>query len=91
MAQTIAQTLADIRTRSIETWRIAALPPVDPVTGIPKPLRIISQADEDVKFLLERLNESEEDIRRLEDLLARYEDEELDDERIEGDESGSFE
>lgn len=75
MSPTIAQTLADIRARSNETWRIAALPPVDPVTGVPKPLRIISQSDEDVKFLLERLAEAEDEISRLEDLLMGDEQE----------------
>lgn len=83
MSPTVAQTLADIRARSAETWRIAALPPVDPVTGVPKPLRIISQADEDVKFLLERLALAEDEITRLEDMLSADEEEELDDERAE--------
>jgi hypothetical protein len=86
MAPTIAKTLADIRARSAETWRIAALPPVDPITGVPKPFRIISQADEDVKFLLERLAEAEDDISRLEDLLAA--EEEYDDERDAGGSDG---
>lgn len=85
MSPTTAQTLADIRARSAETWRIAALPPVDPITGAPKPFRIISQADADVKFLLERLAEAEDDINRLEDLLTGYEQQELNDERVEGD------
>ncbi len=70
MSPTITQTLADIRARSAETWRIAALPTVDPRTGVPKPLRIVSHADEDVKFLLERLDEAYNDITQFEDLLA---------------------
>lgn len=69
----IAHTLADIRARSAETWRIAGLPPVDPVTGATKPLRIITQADEDIKFLLERLSDAENEVSRLEDALDEVE------------------
>lgn len=85
MTQTISQHLAEIRARSAEVWRIHALPDVDPETGVPKPFRIISQADEDVKFLLERLTEAEDDISRLEETLASMQDEEFGNERDPGD------
>lgn len=69
MTMTDAQRLADIRQRSVETWRIHDLPPFDPKTGEPKPFRIVSKLDEDVKFLLEKLGIAEDEIARLEELL----------------------
>jgi hypothetical protein len=63
------QYLADIRERSKEAWRIHDMPPVDPETGVPKPFRVISKADEDVKFLLRKLDEANDEIARLEDMV----------------------
>ena len=73
MTMTDAQRLADIRQRSIETWRIHDLPPFDPTTGEPKPFRIVSKLDEDVKFLLEKLGLADDEIARLEDMLEQHE------------------
>lgn len=66
---TDSQRLADIRQRSKECWRIYALPPVDPESGVPKPFRVISKADEDVQFLLVKLDEANDEIARLEEML----------------------
>ena len=71
---TDAQRLADIRKRSDEAWRIHDAPPFDPKTGEPKPFRIISKADEDVKFLLTKLTDAENEIAHLEELLEWEQD-----------------
>jgi hypothetical protein len=60
--------------RSAEIQRIKALPPVDPETGAPKPFILTGQADDDVAFLLEMLDEAQNEVAQLEEALANFED-----------------
>lgn len=71
MTLTVADTeqLHAIGSRSEELWRIHSLPDFDPVTGVPRPLLLISQSDEDVKFLLEQYDVAQMEIERLEELF----------------------
>lgn len=78
MTQRDAKRLADIRQRSSELWRIHELPPVDPETGAPKPLVLIGQSDEDVRFLLTILSESMDEVAHLEEIIEERESEEYD-------------
>ena len=63
-----ATQLADIRQRSKDIWRVHDLPAFDPETGLPKPLVLTSQSDEDVKFLLSLLLEAQDEVVHLEEL-----------------------
>ena len=71
MTQTIQSRLNDIRERSAEYRHYVTLPAVDPTTGAPKPFRFTSQSDDDVVFLLERLDEALDEVTRLEDIIER--------------------
>lgn len=48
--------LKEIRERSMETRRIASLPPIDPVTGKSNPFVVINQNDKDIWFLLDEIS-----------------------------------
>lgn len=71
MTITVADTerLHEIGERSEEIWRVHNLPEFDPKTGAPRPLVLISQSDEDVKFLLEQYDAAQMEIERLEELF----------------------
>lgn len=75
----IAKRLADIRERSAEYLRVIQLPPFDPVTGVPRPLLVVSQANMDVAFLLGLLDDAYLEIARLEEIVM-YSDEDVEDE-----------
>ena len=89
MTLSVADTeqLHAIGSRSEELWRIHGLPDFDPVTGGPRPLLLISQSDEDVKFLLEQYDAAQFEIERLEEL---FDAEELKAEESNGDAHWSF-
>ena len=78
MTQREAKHLADIRQRSSELWRIHDLPVVDPETGVPKPLLLVGQSDEDVKFLLTVLSAALDEVSHLEEIIEERENEQYD-------------
>ena len=77
------QRYKEIKQRSAEIQRIAALPRIDPVTGGENPWVVVTQADKDVKFLLDQISALQDEILHLEELLEQddaYDDAEEPDE-----------
>lgn len=61
--------LKDIQALYAEKFRVAALPEFDPTTGKKKPWVVLTRQDNEIKLLLDVINEQRDEILRLETLV----------------------